>query len=176
MKDFFHLRYTVISVMMFLVIGIFTFIPINCLFLDPIKIAISDFDVYDIVFSKIREEQKADTNIVLVNLDNLSRSDIARQINIVNSFNPKVVALDAIFQVEKEPDSDSKLAEAFSKCSNLVIASRLENYDETKETFDTLLTSINLFDQYASNGFANIPNDEQVSFKTIREFRPTVKS
>ena len=175
MKDFFHLRYTVISVMMFLVIGIFTFIPINCLFLDPIKIAISDFDVYDIVFSKIREEQKADTNIVLVNLDNLSRSDIARQINIVNSFNPKVVALDAIFQVEKEPDSDSKLAEAFSKCPNLVIASRLENYDETKETFDTLLTSINLFDQYASNGFANIPNDEQVSFKTIREFRPTSK-
>ena len=79
------------------------------------------------------------------------------------------------FKLKKEPYADSKLAEVLSKCPNLVIASRLENYNETKATFDTLLTSINLFDQYASNGFANVPNDEQVSFKTIREFRPTSK-
>ena len=159
--------------MMFLVIFIFTFVPINCLFLDPLKKAMSDFDTYDIVFSKLREEPQADTNIVLVNLDNLSRYDLARQINIINSYNPKVVALDAFFQVEKEHHSDSILAAALSRCQNLVIASRLENYNEKKEIFDTLLTSINLFNRYASNGFANLPNDEEVSFKTIREFRPT---
>ena len=102
MIDFFHKRFLVITAMMFLVLGIFSFIPINCLFMDPIAKAISDFDVYDIVYSKLREEPKVDTNIVLVNLSNLSRSDIARQVSIINSFDPKVIGIDAIFQVEKE--------------------------------------------------------------------------
>jgi CHASE2 domain-containing sensor protein len=160
---------------MFSVIGIFTFIPFNCLFLDPIKTSISDFDVYDIVFSKIREEQTADTNIVLVNLGNLSRYDLARQVNLISSFNPRVVALDVLFEEEKDPFADAILADAFSKCQNLVLVSRLENYNDKKKIFDTLLTSINLFNQYASNGFANLPSDEKVSFRTIREFQASAK-
>jgi CHASE2 domain-containing sensor protein len=156
---------------MFLTIFIFTFIPINCLFLDPVKKSISDFDVYDIVFSKIREEQKADTNIVLVNIGNLSRYDIARQVNVLNSYKPKIIAIDAMFEVEKEPYIDLVLASAFSHCPNLVLVSRLDEYDEKKDDFDTLITSINLFNQYASNGFANLPTDERASFKTVREFR-----
>jgi len=161
--------------MMFLILGIFSFLPINCLFLNPVTTAISNFDVYDIVFSKIREEQKADTNLVLVNLSNLSRLDLARQVNIINSFNPKVIALDAFFQVNKDPYADSILADAFSRCANLVLVSGLEKYDSSKEGFDTLLTSINLINKYASNGFANLPSNQKVSFKTIREFRTTEK-
>lgn len=176
MSDFFHKRYTVITVMMFVVLGIFSFIPINCLFLDPIAKAISDFDVYDIVYSKLREEPKVDTNIVLVNLSNLSRSDIARQLNIVNSLNPKVIGIDAIFQEEKEHYSDSLLADAFSRCRNLILVSKLDKYNEEADTYDIVLSSIDIFNKYASNGFANLPNDDKVSFRTIREFRPVSKT
>ena len=158
--------------MMFLVLGIFSFIPVNCLFLDPISKAISDFDVYDIVFSKLREEPKADTSIVLVNLGNLSRLEIARQINIINSFNPKVIAIDAIFQEEKDPHSDSILSNAFSNCSNLVLVSKLDRYREDFDTYDTLVSSIEAFNKYAVNGFANLPNDDNLSFRTIRDFKP----
>jgi CHASE2 domain-containing sensor protein len=172
MRDLFHKRYLVITAMMFLVVGIFSFIPINCLFLDPIAKAISDFDVYDIVYSKLREEPKVDTNIVLVNLSNLSRAEIARQVNIINLFNPKVIGIDAIFQEEKDHRSDSMLSDAFSKCQNLVLVSKLDMYNEVGEVYDTLLTSINIFNQYAKNGYANLPNDDKVSFRTIREFRP----
>jgi CHASE2 domain-containing sensor protein len=176
MSDFFHKRYTVITAMMFLVLGIFSFIPINCLFLDPVAKAISDFDVYDIVYSKLRDEPKVDTNIVLVNLSNLSRSDIARQVSILNSFNPKVIGIDAIFQDQKESNADSLLSEAFSRCKNLVLVSKLEKFDEEREEYDTLLNSINIFNQYAKNGFANLPNDDGVSFRTIRDFRPLSKT
>lgn len=176
MSDFFHKRYTVITVMMFVVLGIFSFIPINCLFLDPIAKAISDFDVYDIVYSKLREEPKVDTNIVLVNLSNLSRSDHARQLNIVNSLNPKVIGIDAIFQEEKEHYSDSLLADAFSRCRNLILVSKLDKYNEEADTYDIVLSSIDIFNKYASNGFANLPNDDKVSFRTIREFRPVSKT
>ena len=176
MSDFFHKRYFVITAMMFLVLGIFSFIPINCLFLDPVAKAISDFDVYDIVYSKLREEPKVDTNIVLVNLSNLSRSDIARQVNIINSLNPKVIGIDAIFQEEKERHSDSLLADAFSRCRNLILVSKLDNYNEEGDTYRTVLRSIEIFNKHASNGFANLPNDDKVSFRTIREFRPVSKT
>ena len=69
---------------MFIVLAFFSFIPINCLFLDPVAKALSDFDVYDIVYSKLSEDPKADTNIVLVNIGNLSRLEIARQVNVLN--------------------------------------------------------------------------------------------
>lgn len=162
--------------MMFLVLGIFSFIPINCLFLDPVAKAVSDFDVYDIVYSKLREEPKVDTNIVLINLSNLSRSDIARQVNIINAFNPKVIGIDAIFQEGKEHYSDSLLADAFSKCRNLVLVSKLDKYREESDAYDTLLSSIEIFNKYASNGFANLPNDDKVSFRTIREFKSVSKT
>jgi CHASE2 domain-containing sensor protein len=161
---------------MFIVLGIFSLIPVNCLFLDPIANAVSDFDVYDIVYSKLRDEPKVDTNIVLVNLSNLSRAEISRQVNIINSFNPKVVGIDAIFQEEKEFFSDSLLADAFSKCRNLVLVSKLDKYREESDVYDTLLSSIEIFNKYASNGFANLPNDDKVSFRTIREFKPVSKT
>ena len=161
---------------MFLVLGIFSFIPINCLFMDPIAKAISDFDVYDIVFSKLREEPKVDTNIVLVNLSNLSRSDIARQVSIINSFDPRVIGIDAIFQDEKEYYSDSLLAYAFSRCRNLVLVSKLDKYNEAADSYDTLFKSVDIFNKHATNGFANLPNDDKVSFKTIREFKPVSKT
>jgi CHASE2 domain-containing sensor protein len=84
--------------------------------------------------------------------------------------------LDALFEEEKDPFADSVLADALSKCPNLVLVSRLEKYDDKKKVFDTLLTSINLFNQYASNGFANLPSDEKVSFRTIREFQASAKA
>jgi CHASE2 domain-containing sensor protein len=176
MSDFFYKRYFVITAMMFLVLGIFSFIPINCLFLDPVAKAISDFDVYDIVYSKLREEPKVDTNIVLVNLSNLSRSEIARQVNTINSLNPKVIGIDAIFQEEKEHYSDSLLADAFSRCRNLILVSKLDNYNEETDAYGTVLRSIEIFNKYASNGFANLPNDDKVGFRTIREFRPISKT
>ncbi|NWF89725.1 MAG: CHASE2 domain-containing protein [Ignavibacteriaceae bacterium] len=175
-KSFFHLRYFIITLLMFIVLGIFSFLPINCFFLDPITKAISDFDVYDIVYSKLREDPKADTSIVIVNIGNLSRLEIANQINIINSYNPKLIAVDAIFEEAKDYRGDSSLAMAFSKCKNLVLVSRLEGFSEISETYDTLICSIHNFSKYGTTGFANLPNDDKLFFRTIREFRPKAKS
>jgi CHASE2 domain-containing sensor protein len=175
MKEFFHIRYFIITALMFLVIALFSFIPINCTFLDPISKAIGDFDFYDIVYSRIREEPKVDTNIVIVNIGNLSRDEIANQINIINSHSPKVIAVDAIFEVEKNVQTDSMLAAAFSKCSSLVLVNKLEGFKENAEVYEKSVTSIKLLNQFASNGFANLPNDDNVSFRTIRDFRPFAK-
>lgn len=171
-NEFFHRRYFFITIMIFLLIGIFTLIPFNCLFLDPISKAINDFDIYDIVYSKLREEQKADTNIVLVNLGNLSRKEIAEQIQMINQYKPRVIGIDAIFEEEKDPFGDSILADVFSSIKNLVLVSKLSDYNEDKDSFDSIKFTIAKFNGHAANGFANLPNDDELNFRTIREFRP----
>ena len=171
-NDFFHQRYSFITILIFLLIGIFSIIPLNCLFLDPISKAISDFDIYDIVFSRLREEQKADTNIVLINLGNLSRKEIAEQIIMINQYKPRVIGIDAIFEEAKDPEDDSILADVFASIKNLVLVSKVESYNEESESYDSIKFSIEKFNRISSNGFANLPNDDNVSFRTIREFRP----
>lgn len=171
-NDFFHQRYFFITVLIFLFVGIITLIPFNCLFLDPIAKAIGDFDVYDIVYSKLREEQKADTNIVLVNLGNLSRKEIAEQIKLINEYKPRVIGIDAIFEEAKDSVGDSILADAFSSTRNLVLVSKLTGYNDDDELFDSIKYSVPKFDHHSSNGFANLPNDDEVNYRTIREFRP----
>ena len=153
----------------------FSFIPVNCGFLSPVATALGDFDVYDIVYSKLLEEQSVDTNIVLVNIGNLSRKELAEEITVINKFKPAVIGIDAFFEAEKDPVSDSLLALAFSDCKNLVMVDKLDNFNEGTKHYGSLHTSISKFSRYSKGGFANLPNDDAVGFRTIREFRPVEK-
>jgi CHASE2 domain-containing sensor protein len=153
----------------------FSFIPVNCGFLSPVATALGDFDVYDIVYSKLLEEQPVDTNIVLVNIGNLSRKELADEISVINKFNPAVIGIDAFFEVEKDPASDSLLSLSFSNCHNLVMVDKLDNFDEETKHYGSLHSSIAKFNMYSKGGFANLPNDDAVGFRTIREFRPIEK-
>jgi hypothetical protein len=97
MKKFIKVENIIVSFLTFFIIWLISIIPYNLIFLDPIAKTLGDLDLTDIVFSKLREEPKLDTNVVIVNIGGLGRVDIANQINLINSFNPKVVAVDALF-------------------------------------------------------------------------------
>jgi CHASE2 domain-containing sensor protein len=152
-----------------------SFIPVNCGFLSPVATALGDFDVYDIVYSKLLEEQTVDTNIVLVNIGNLSRKELAEQIEVLNRFNPAVIGIDSFFEIDKDKDSDSLLSTALSNCRNLVMVDKLDSFNEKTNQYGSLHSSITKFSRYSKGGFANLPNDDAVGFRTIREFRPLEK-
>ena len=59
--------------------------------LNPIGEAISDMDVTDIVFSKLRKDPDAHLNedIVIVNIGNLNREGIAKQLEIIQEHHPR---------------------------------------------------------------------------------------
>jgi len=175
MKKIFSLKEIIICFMIFIIMFGFSFIPVNCGFLSPVATALGDFDVYDIVYSKLLEEQPVDTNIVLVNIGNLSRKELADEISVINKFNPAVIGIDAFFEVEKDPASDSLLSLSFSNCHNLVMVDKLDNFDEETKHYGSLHSSIAKFNMYSKGGFANLPNDDAVGFRTIREFRPIEK-
>lgn len=163
------------TVFIFFIIGFMLNLLNRLNFLDPIGDALSDMELTDIVFSRIREHPGADTSIVIVNVGNLSRDGIADQINIINSYEPKAIGLDFFLRSAKSPYGDSLLAEALSNVENLVMVSRLNYYNEKTNSFDTLEMSHPMFVRNSISGFANLITDaeNQDKFKTCRSFTPT---
>jgi CHASE2 domain-containing sensor protein len=144
--------------------------------LNPIGEAISDMDVTDIVFSKLRKDPDAHLNddIVIVNIGNLNREGIAKQLEIIQEHQPRAIGVDAFFRKLENPWQDSILAAAMDQVNNLVLVTKLNHYNPNRGIFDTLETSNPLFLRNAQSGFANLitPAKEQENFKVCRSFSP----
>jgi CHASE2 domain-containing sensor protein len=141
--------------------------------LDPIGDAIGDVELTDLVFSNIRPEAKVDTNVVLVNIGQLSRAGIARELQIINKYDPAVVGVDSYFWDLKEDSlGDLALSTALTGVKNLVLASRLQ-YNPITETYDSIGHSHHIFN-VAKTGFANLETDAlaQYQYKVCRTFPP----
>src|SRR5882672_1899033 len=67
-------------------------------------------------------------NIILINIDTLSRNQIASIISRIDSFNPKVVGLDVLFTDRTRYEDDLKLISSLYSCKNLVMARLIRNY------------------------------------------------
>jgi CHASE2 domain-containing sensor protein len=156
-------------------------IPQNVDFLDPVGNALGDIDLTDMVFSQFRGEEQStvDTNIVLVNIGQANREEIAQILDHVNAFEPLVVGMDAFFWQPKDSASDEHLRSAFATTTNLVMVSKVaftEEYDDDSTTegngsnaFDTLVTSHPMFMEGAQTGFANFVIDEDNDYLMCRE-------
>ncbi len=149
---------------------------------DPIGDALSDMQFTDVVFSRLREVPKADTNVVLVNIGYLGRRELAQEINLVASYHPKVIGVDALFSGPK-PDTvgDMLLAQAIknaSDSSNIVLVNKLAYNDSTGQ-YDSIGHYYPLFSKNATkNAYANLPTDnyarQQEQTKMTRTFTPRV--
>jgi CHASE2 domain-containing sensor protein len=162
------------TIFIFLFLGFISKIPVQfeSKLLDPIGNALKDFELTDLVFSQLRGAQKIDTNIVLVNIGSLSRSEIGKQIEILNSYHPKVIGIDAFFRSKKEFSEDIPLIMSMAQTENLVLVTDLEKPNSNWSCFDSMSTSHSQFNQFAKNGFADVVTDKE-SFRTIRQITPT---
>lgn len=189
LSNIFHLDnvFAIASLMLFfLLISKITFEIIN-----PIGEAFEDVEMTDVVFSnstieknkdlrigEADQKQILDTNIIIVNTGNLQRFEIAEVLNVINSFEPKVVAIDLFFNEPREPAFlDMMLEDAFANTKNLIFVSRLDDlnrmdagqneYTRTYNTCGSEYNSIHKFKQYGSSGFANMVTDAQSSHMNI---------
>jgi len=131
--------FATIAVFVFLIV--LGMIPINFYVLNPMKMALKDFDFNDMKFAKLVDDDKIklDTNVVIVNIGKGDREQIAGIINIVNEYKPKVIGLDALFVGEKDSTKDALLRETLINNKNLVVASYVEPGDTftiRKDYFD----------------------------------------
>lgn len=162
------------GIFVFLFAGLFLNISELKIFevLNPIEETLSDMEISDLAVSQIRRDPKPDTNITVINVSHLDRAGIARQINIIQLFKPKVLGVDVFFFQEKDSAEDAQLAEALGKVENLVMASRLTVDDKGSITGHE--TSHEKFLTNARVGFANLDTEAKIQhdFKTCRNFPP----
>jgi len=148
-------------------------------FLDPVGEALRGYEVTDQVFSnpQWREVPSAEENITIVNVGNLDRAGIAQQINIINSFEPKVIGLDLIFRnLKYDTLGDMILANALANSPNIVVYQKLLEPDNKLGLWNSAEYSHPIFTQDHPTAFVNLLNEtagaRQFDFKTCRSFFP----
>jgi CHASE2 domain-containing sensor protein len=156
--------FATISVFVFLIL--LGMIKLNFYVMNPLKMALKDFDFNDITFSKYKKKRdiNPDNRIVIVNTGMLDRAALGFLIEKINTYNPKVIGLDIYFEGEKEPEKDSIFREACRKAKNLVAVSVAEpatnGFTIKKNYFDDVLTK---------RGYANLIGED---IGTIRYYSP----
>jgi CHASE2 domain-containing sensor protein len=175
MKSFLAYFYEAVFCSAFVLIGMFliSLIPFDSDAFNPIQKAFGDFQLSDVVFSKLRDNPDKDEQVVLVNIGDLDRAGIAQQINILNSYEPRVIGIDVRFikAHKDDPQGDSALSQAFSHVKNLVLGSKLIPHPEKAEN-DSMQEPHPMFKRYAHTGFVNVITKGEDEFKTNRDIVP----
>jgi CHASE2 domain-containing sensor protein len=142
--------------------------------LNPIQKAFGDFQLSDIVFSQLRDSPPEEKRIVLVNIGTLSRGEIAQEIEIINQYKPKCIAIDARFFKPKTFELDSALCAAFSKVDNMVVGSKLiANPNPDRKENDSIVEPYAMFRPFVQSAFVNIITEGEDYFKTTRDIVPS---
>lgn len=187
-KGLFDLKNILCTLFILLSIYLLSNINLNTSILDPLDGALKDFELTDLVFSQMRHSQhatdstfvvsetQADTNVVIVNIGKLTRGGIADELNEISKYNPKVIGIDAFFRHPKDSIEDLALQQAIKNAHNVVLVSKLSQYNETTQQFDSIEHSNPMFSDYSDFAFANlITESDEREGKTSRTFNPVSK-
>ena len=100
----------------FLFLILLGMIPINFYVLNPMKMALKDFDFNDIAYAKLEKgkSDSIDRRIVIINSGELDRAELGFLIETINAYKPKVIGLDIYFEDGKDAVKDSADAGADS--------------------------------------------------------------
>ena len=157
------------TIMVFVVMGLLALVPINTHVLDPIKMALQDFDYNDLAYSQFNKSSNAsiDTSIVIVNIGEADRAEIAGMMQSIRTSKPSVLGVDILFNEAKDPYSDSLLQLAINTDTNIVMAYNLIiEGDQAKPTGF-------LYEKERSKGFANFVGEEGGSIRYTAPFYKT---
>jgi len=158
-------------------VSLLFYVPNNFDIFNPLKLALGDFDMTDMAQSQYRNDSEitVDTNIILVNIGSLERDYIASMLSLISAQQPKVIGIDAFFRKDKTPELDTPLVQAIKDAGNVVLGCEL-HYNSDKEQWDTIIQSNSKFTSHQnSDGFVNVISNQDVAFRTVREFSPIEK-
>ena len=144
-------------------------IPINFYVLNPLKLALKDFDFNDVAYAELHKNEniKLDSNITIVNIGHADREVLSMIIDKLGSMKPKVMGLDAYFDGPGDPYQDSLLNASFARNTNLVVAIKLVPHGKKA---DTLTFTGNYFKSASLYGNVNFFIDNLASFRTFEPF------
>ena len=157
------------TISVFILLILLGMIPINFGALNPMKMALKDFDFTDISYAKLAKgkDEKMDSNIVIINNGYLDREGIAYLVEKVNTMNPKVIGLDILFEGEKDAHKDSILRSVLERTDNIVGVSRVLPQG------DSFVVDANYFDKSIKKRGSAVLLGEDIG--TLRSYTPFEK-
>jgi CHASE2 domain-containing sensor protein len=173
MKNWFRIDHLLSTLLVF---AFMAFLPwfFSIDFFDPLQSTIEDMTITDIVFGHVRDYEniETDTNIVIINNSHLSRGAFAEQLEMIMSYQPAIVAIDAFYRKPKDPDEDEYLSYILSEYDNIILVNELDIND--KGELESIKSSNPIFSDYADEAYANmVVSDED--FRTVRRIAPIFK-
>jgi CHASE2 domain-containing sensor protein len=160
---------------------------------DPIGQALSDFELTDYAFSKLRDDPKPEERIVMVNIGHLGRREMAQQIQIISRFKPRVIGIDSFYNCEGglydtvncpqllDTLGNLLLSNAIQEAGNVVLVSKLMQTDSLSQAgdsdiYDSVEYSDPMFRNFSRSGFASLPTGAryQEDVKLCRSFFPRI--
>lgn len=142
---------------------------------DTIAKALSDTELTDFVFAKLRPDPTVDERIVLVNFGELGRREVATMIQIINKYKPRLVATDALYDCEGglrdtvncpqllDTLGNLMLSEAIKESNRFVMGEKLMQTKLLGKTDNNEIDSLELpdpmFKDFSEQGFVTIPTD-----------------
>lgn len=125
--------------------------------------------VFIVCVSSCNSNKKVD-DIVIIDVADFGREIIAKEIAIIDSLSPKVIALDLQFSVKRDPYQDSILRLSLNRCDNLIMMSVIkDDYNGADIQYLELTGSIPEFLSNAKTGFANVILEDD-EFQTLKRF------
>ncbi len=160
---------------------------------DTIGQALQDTELTDYAFNELRPDPTVDERIILVNFSTLSRGDIARQIQIISQYKPRVIGVDALFNCEGglydtlncpqllDTLGNMMLKFAIQSAGNVVLGEKLMQTDSLAQFDSNEVDSLEIpdpnFAEFAHLGYVSLPTDatHQEDVKIVRTIWPQMK-
>ncbi len=119
-----------VTLVLFLFIGVLDMIRFNLHFLDPFNNGLKDYEVTDIVFSRLEDHTQVTfcDEVVLVNIGQPDRERITQMLKKLHSYRPRSIGLDVLFEKNMDPIVDSALQATMASIPNLILATKLQSY------------------------------------------------
>lgn len=154
------------TVLVFIVLWLL-FLSINISFkpFNYVVKSIKQINLNDLYFSEI-ENNSIDTNIILINIEDIGRAGINEVLNKVAQGNPDVIGLDVFFSVHRETNDDSLLLVTIQQLKNKLVM--VSNYSDDNAIDDNFWLVDNA--QYGHSGL--LTNSKRTA--VVREFEPLI--
>lgn len=169
---FFQPHAVFITALIWLFIILLNSIRLNLHFLDPFNNGLKDYELTDIASARFRnpEDIQLREDIVLINSGKPDRVILQQMIARLQTFEPAVIGIDILFEGDKDPVSDTLLANTFAQKNNIVLASRLTDYSKEKDIFEVDDNLNPLFlENVAALGYVNFISKDR---RTVRLISP----
>lgn len=155
-----YIRHLMITLIAFMVVGLFALVTINVSFLSPIARTLEEFSMTDMYYQALHSTTPPDTShvITIVDMTELyERQQIAESIECIEKRSPKVLGVDVIFEgLKEDPQGDMMTEYAARSYDNTVFSYRLLDYNREQQQFTNEVHSFFTQDVNVKEGYTNI--------------------